>query len=305
MSERKVISKYIPQERTHLPQSLLSSNTRKRKKNNQTKVRMMAPMTIRCTSCGAYAFQGTKFNSRKEVVHGEKYLGISILRFYQRCKVCGSEFTIKTDPKNEAYVAELGCVASYEPWKEIREKNMVMAFDELAQDEEGTQMDAVKVLEQRVTERKKELEMLDRLDELKTLKDERHKINVDELLENHAKKIEEEEKEKKLEEEFSEEQIKKLEQIKASENSILKSNTKNVHSELFEEISRKRKENNNLLDEFEFTTEMPPTKRRKIDEEIDKPLKSNNLISNERNLENSTNNQEETNLELLFGYSSD
>ena len=50
----------------------------KRPDHNMMKVRMMLPMSIRCSTCGTYMYKGTKFNTRKEDVEGENYLGIQV-----------------------------------------------------------------------------------------------------------------------------------------------------------------------------------------------------------------------------------
>lgn len=51
---------------------------RKRPKTNDMKVRMMLPMTVQCRTCGHFMYKGTKFNTRKEDVLGENYLGIQV-----------------------------------------------------------------------------------------------------------------------------------------------------------------------------------------------------------------------------------
>jgi hypothetical protein len=61
---------------------------------------------------------GTKFNSRKEDVIGEDYLGIMIFRFYFRCTRCQAEIAMKTDPKNSDYIVETGASRNYEPWRD-------------------------------------------------------------------------------------------------------------------------------------------------------------------------------------------
>ena len=42
--------------------------------------------------------EGTKFNSRKEDVIGEDYLGLMIFRFYFRCTRCSAELVMKVGP---------------------------------------------------------------------------------------------------------------------------------------------------------------------------------------------------------------
>ena len=49
---------------------------------------------------------GTKFNTRKEDVAHETYLGLLVFRFYYRCTNCAAEFCMKTDPKVWAAAAK-------------------------------------------------------------------------------------------------------------------------------------------------------------------------------------------------------
>ena len=84
----------------------------------QTTVRLMAPFSMRCNTCGEYIYRGKKFNARKETVNDDDYYGITIYRFYIKCSQCSSEITFKTDPKNSDYAAEHGASRNFEPWRE-------------------------------------------------------------------------------------------------------------------------------------------------------------------------------------------
>ena len=197
MGERKVLNKYYPPDfdPSKLPRV-------RRPKNQQMKVRMMLPMSIRCNTCGNYIYKGTKFNSRKEDVIGEAresllyifyifnlkdvysfcnwfsdfsciffllfqtYLGIQIFRFYFKCTRCSAELTIKTDPQNSDYVVESGATRNFEPWREEDE-----AFEKEKHKRNAEEMgDPMKSLENRTLDSKREMDILAALDEMKSMK---------------------------------------------------------------------------------------------------------------------------------------
>ncbi|XP_028125139.1 splicing factor YJU2-like isoform X3 [Camellia sinensis] len=190
MGERKVLNKYYPPDfdPAKIPR-------RRQPKNQQMKVRMMLPMSIRCGTCGNYIYKGTKFNSRKEDVIGETYLGIQIFRFYFKCTKCSAELTIKTDPQNSDYVVESGASRNFEPWRAKDEE-----ADKEKQKRETEEMgDAMKSLENRTLDSKREMDILAALDEVKSMKSRQATISVDAMLEVLQRSAEE--KEKKLEEE--------------------------------------------------------------------------------------------------------
>ena len=173
MSERKVLNKYYP------PDFDPSKLTKiKRQKDKQDNVRMMLPMSVRCNTCGNFLYIGTKFNMRKETCLDEDYLGIKIYRFYFKCTRCYAEITMKTDPKNHDYVAEHGASRNYEPWRDIMHAEQVLKSKRAL--EEST--DAMKSLENRTYDSKREMDILDALEEVRQLNKRLSKVNHEELL---------------------------------------------------------------------------------------------------------------------------
>lgn len=107
--------------RTRLHRQRTQSGRRARARERQITIRFMMPFTGQCESCGHFIGVGTKFNSKKEIVQGRTYLGIKLHRFFQRCPVCSSTFTVLTDPQRSDYECESGMKRQREPWRMARE----------------------------------------------------------------------------------------------------------------------------------------------------------------------------------------
>ncbi|KAK7206321.1 CWC16 protein [Myxozyma melibiosi] len=182
MSERKTLNKYYPP--NFDPSKLERRNRKPKGKDAVVKlqtVRLMTPYSMKCTSCGEYIYKGKKFNARKENT-GEKYLGIAILRFHIRCTRCSAEITFKTDPKNSDYVSERGAVRNFEPWRDPENKDETEEerLDRLEKQEEEN---AMKELETKAVDSKREMEIDDALDELRTRNALTEHVNPEKLLE--------------------------------------------------------------------------------------------------------------------------
>ncbi|CAK7235368.1 Pre-mRNA-splicing factor cwf16 [Sporothrix bragantina] len=178
MSERKVLSKYYPPD---FDPSALSRRQGKSKNKQQAGpavqvVRLMAPMSMRCTRCGEYIYKGRKFNARKETPLDEKYLGIQIYRFYIRCTRCSGEIIFRTDPKNQDYAMVSGAKRNVEPWRQPEEVDETdeQRLDRLEAEEAAANGEAVaeqnrmEELEAKTLEAKREMEVADALDEIRT-----------------------------------------------------------------------------------------------------------------------------------------
>lgn len=204
MSERKVLNKYFPPD---FDPSLIPR--RKQPKNSQQVVRLMAPFSMRCNTCGEYIYKGKKFNARKETVEGEDYFGIKIFRFYIKCTLCSAEITFKTDPKNTDYAAEHGASRNFEPW---REEQAVEEEDRLAKLEEE-ENNPMKALENRTVDSKREMDILDALQDIRArnARNERVGQSVDLVERLGLEEVEtEEEREKRLLEEEDEKLVREV-----------------------------------------------------------------------------------------------
>ncbi|KAI9280298.1 CWC16 protein [Umbelopsis sp. AD052] len=173
MSERKVLNKYFPPnfDPSQIPRQ-------KKPKDLQHKVRLMAPFSMRCNTCGEYIYKGKKFNARKETVEGESYLNIKIFRFYIRCTRCSAEITFKTDPQNTDYVAENGVSRNFEPWRDEGAESE----EQRRQQEEEEEYDPMKALENRTEDSKREMDILDALDEIRTRNARSERVDVDDVM---------------------------------------------------------------------------------------------------------------------------
>ena len=108
----------------------------------------------------------------------QTYLGIQIFRFYFKCTKCSAELTIKTDPQNSDYIVESGASRNYEPWRAEDE-----AVDEEKKRRDAEEMgDAMKALENRALDSKREMDILAALDEMKSMKSRHATVSVNFML---------------------------------------------------------------------------------------------------------------------------
>lgn len=176
MGERKVLNKYYPPDfdPAKLPKLEIT-------KERQYVVRLMAPFTMRCLTCGNYVYKGKKFNSRKETAIGEKYLGIQIYRFYIRCPQCLSEISFKTDPENTDYVVDNGAYRTFQA-ERIAEMEEERVVQEKEEDEANNPMLA---LENRTKDSRREMDVLDALEEIRDWNARNAQVKFQDLMVKH------------------------------------------------------------------------------------------------------------------------
>ncbi|KAF2717518.1 DUF572-domain-containing protein [Polychaeton citri CBS 116435] len=167
MSERKVLTKYYPPDFD--PSKIERSRKPKGEKPGRQlqTVRLMAPFSMKCTTCGEYIYKGRKFNARKETTDEKYQSAISIFRFYIRCTRCSAEITFKTDPKNTDYTCERGARRNFEPWREskLAEETEEEMLDRLER-EEG-EKGKMTELEKKTNDARTEMAIADALDDVR------------------------------------------------------------------------------------------------------------------------------------------
>mmetsp|Transcript_20403 Transcript_20403/g.53138 ORF Transcript_20403/g.53138 Transcript_20403/m.53138 type:complete len:279 (+) Transcript_20403:238-1074(+) len=172
MGERKVLNRYFPPDFDPL---LVPK--RKYDPYKQVEVRMMIPFSLQCIKCGEYMYRGKKFNSRKEDVIGDDYLGIKKYRFYIKCCVCNNEIAFKTDPKNQDYVCESGATRNFESWRQQDEAEEKFEGER----KEAAEANAMSALESKTLDSKIEMDILDALDEIKAYNERHERVDRAEL----------------------------------------------------------------------------------------------------------------------------
>ena len=134
--------------------------------------------------------------------------------------LCSAEVTFKTDPKNTDYTAEHGASRNFEPW---RDEDAEEEVDRLAKLEEE-ENNPMKVLENKTVDSKREMDILDALQDIRARNARNERVGLSEDL--LARIILEEETEDDAERKRLEEEDERLVQevfskVPTSENSVV------------------------------------------------------------------------------------
>lgn len=111
-------------------------------------------------------------------MRNEDYLGIEIFRFFIRCPGCSNEITFKTDPQNADYICEHGASRNFESWREEDEANAQLSYRKKLEEK----LDPMKALENTTVDSKREIDILDALDEIRTRNAMTERVHVDAVL---------------------------------------------------------------------------------------------------------------------------
>ena len=283
MAERKVLNKYYPSDfDPDKLRTIEKKNTRK-----ICNVRMMLPMTMKCYTCGHYTYIGTKCNMKVEPVQDEDYLGITLYRFYYRCSNCYSQITFKTDPKNNDYTAEIGASRNHEPWKDI------MLAEEEYKNNKKLEMkdDAMKNLEYRTYDSKREMDILEATDQVKELNRREAHIDFDYLI----KKVRESDKEKEKKEK---ENIQEKKEIEKMYQNLKNQKDNKLNKNIFDKLIKNEKSLNDKdkIEKNFFLQKKVEREEKEIKINKEKNKKNNFLSDDDDNSDKS----EEKNIKDIF-----
>eukprot|EP00343_Euplotes_focardii_P001088 CAMPEP_0205804186 /NCGR_PEP_ID=MMETSP0205-20121125/7006_1 /ASSEMBLY_ACC=CAM_ASM_000278 /TAXON_ID=36767 /ORGANISM="Euplotes focardii, Strain TN1" /LENGTH=204 /DNA_ID=CAMNT_0053073345 /DNA_START=91 /DNA_END=702 /DNA_ORIENTATION=+ len=90
---------------------------------------------------------------------------------------------MKTDPKNSDYVCEFGATRNYEPWRDQRSAETAMAATKKFEESN----DIMKSLENKTYDSKREMEILDNLEEVRHLNRRHANVNHEQMIESKRK----------------------------------------------------------------------------------------------------------------------
>ena len=128
-------------------------------------MRLDLPFSLKCARCGVFVKRGRRFNARKQKTD-EKYLSITILRFYIRCPECSSEIAFKTDPQANDYQCGIGARRVYSTSDVQKDDNSSHTRDtKSALDEDG---DALAAIQSRADSSKAATAVADGLDAIRS-----------------------------------------------------------------------------------------------------------------------------------------
>lgn len=174
MSERKVPNKYYPPDYdpTKIP--------RVKRKNKQNDVRIMAPFNMRCSTCGNYIANATKFNAKKETVEDQTYNSLMIFRFYIKCPRCMATIIFRTNPKEQGYEVEHGATENFMALK-MAEKQ---AQEEAVAEEEEEKINPMKHLENRTKASKRQMEASEEIQNMRSIKFRYNSVDLDAVIQS-------------------------------------------------------------------------------------------------------------------------
>lgn len=178
-----MLNKYYP------PDYDPSKIPRVKRKTKQNDVRIMAPFNMRCKTCGNYIANATKFNAKKETVEDQTYNNLMIFRFYIKCPRCMATIIFKTNPKDQAYEVEHGATENFMALK-MAEKQ---AREEAEAEVEEEKINPMKHLENRTKSSKQQMEASEQIQNLRSIKFQHHKVNLDALIASKREEIAREE----------------------------------------------------------------------------------------------------------------